>query len=490
MAEIGVVPGGGLPWGGIVKVQTPFTDQVTERLLTQQADRRKFQQETTQQTDELMNKELANVRSADMGTVVDSYGKWKNISMQMLNPAVQSNPKLYNELQIQKNAALGQTMGAINRSAQLNSQAKELVAERKSKPNLYSDDFGDKIAAFNATPMNELANHPKYGDLSNPDSFRYTGSQTDFNKIEATAAGKPLPVAGAEKVEKLNDLQTRRTPTEFGSTPTQFFENVKGQFAQHIAGRDASAAWEAVPEPQRAAVDQQFAAISPEKWQAMTGTAKPQVIAPTDPNNPAENYAAYRAKVYAINAAPRAGTPKLETNEQAKLGLQFNQREAMEALREGNREKLAGMRHDWKTLDVKAKDNVMNGVVNDMLEEAKANPRQYKLADGTVARQFEIPASTILKKEFAVPDDKNHPILVDAFRLSEDGKHVTPIFFKPGQSGASRAVDADISKPMTIGEFKARAAKAMFGTKESARETGKPGEGAAPTTGGSGIKWQ
>lgn len=317
---------GNVPFGNAFLVETPYTDRITAALQSQQADRRKYQQQTTLATDEMMNKELANVRSADMGTVVDSYGKWKDISMKMLSPNVQANPKLYNDLQIQKNAALGQTMGAINRSAQLNGQAKELVNERKAKPNLYSDDFGDKLAAFNATPMNQLAAHPKYGDLTNPDAFRYTGSQTDFAKIEGAAAGKPQPVAGAEKVEKINDLQTRRTPTEFGSTPTQFFDNMKGQLAQHIAGRDASAAWEAIPEQQRAAVDQQFAAISPEKWQAMTGTAKPQVIAPTDPNNPAENYAAYRAKVYAINAAPRAGTPRMETNEQAKLGLQEQER--------------------------------------------------------------------------------------------------------------------------------------------------------------------
>lgn len=465
---------GGVPFGNAFLVETPYTDRITATLQAQQAERRKYQQQTTLATDEMMNKELANVRSADMGTVVDSYGKWKNISMQMLNPSVQTNPKAYNDLQIQKNAALGQTMAAINRSAQLNAQAKELVTERKTKPNLYSDDFGDKLAAFNATPMNQLANHPKYGDLTNPDAFRYTGSQTDFGKIEAAAAGKPQPVAGAEKVEKISDLQTRRTPTEFGNAPAQFFDNVKGQLAQHIPGRDAAAAWEATPEQQRAAVDQQFAAIAPEKWQAMTGIAKPQVIAPTDPNNPAENYAAYRAKVYAINAAPKAGTPQVVNNEQAKLNMQFDQRAAMEALREGNREKLAGMHHDWKNLDSAAKDNVMSGVVNDMLDQAKANPPQYRVTGGKTFRQYEIPASTILKKEFAVPDDKGHPILVDAFRLSEDGKTVTPIFFKPGQTGKMGAVDSDISKPMTIGEFKARAAKAMFGVKESARETANP----------------
>lgn len=337
--QIGQFPGGGAPWGGIVKVETPFTDKVTTALLQQQNDRRQYQQKTTQDTELMMNKELANVRSADMGTVMDSYGKWKNLSMQGLSPRIQSNPKLYNELQIEKNAALGETMSAINRSAQLNGQAKELVQERKAKPNLYNDDFGDRLAAFNSTPMDQLQNHPKYGDLSNPDAFRYAGSQTDFGKIEAIAsdAGKEKPVQGAEKTDRISDMQNRVTPTLFGSTPGQFFENMRGQLAQHIPGRDAAAAWEAIPEQQRATVDQQFAAISPDKWLSMTGQPKPQVITPTDPNNPAENFAAYRAKVYAINATPKAGTPQNVINEQSKLGYQEAEKLRTVAAQHANR---------------------------------------------------------------------------------------------------------------------------------------------------------
>lgn len=472
MAEIGQVPGGGLPWGDIVKVDTPFTDRVSAQLLAQQADRKKYQQETTLKADELMNKELANVRSVDMNQVIDSYGKWKNISMQMMNPKVQADPKLYNQLQVQKNAALGATMAAINRSAQLNAQAKELVAERKGKPNLYADDFGERLNAFLNTPMDKIAQHPKYGDLTNPDAFRRTGGRTDFNKLLTTAAGQMKPIEGAEKVEKLNDLQTRYTPTLFGNTPAQYFESLRGQLAQAIPGQDAAAAWEAIPDQQKAAVDEQFRQMSPDRWKAITGQEKPQMIAAVDPNNAAENWAAYQAKIYALNAAPRAGTPRLETNQQAKMAKQFDQRVAFEALREGNREKLASMKRDWHNLDKSAKEEVMNGVVQDMLDQAKSKPAaSYEPSTGGVVRQYDIPASTILKKEFAVPDEKGHPIPVDAFRLSEDGKTVTPIFFKPGQTGEKRAVNADLSKPMTIGEFKARAAKAMFGAKESVKET-------------------
>lgn len=345
--QIGQVPGGGLPFGGIVKTDTPFTDKVTAALLAQQNDRRQFQQKTTLATDELMNKELANVRSVDMGQVTDAYGQWKNLSMQALSPKVMADPKLYNQLQVQKNAALGTVMGAINRSSQLSAQAKELVTERKLKPNLYNDDFGDRLAAFNATPMDKLQNHPQYGDLSNPDAFRYAGSQTDFAKLEATAsnAGKEKPVQGAEKTERISDLQNRVTPTLFGSTPTQFFESLRGQLAQHIPGRDAAAAWEAIPEQQRAAVDQQFASISPDKWLSMTGQPKPQVISPTDPNNPAEQFAAYRAKIYAINAAPKAGTPQNVINEQSKLGYQEAEKLRTVAAQHANRMLEIGARY-------------------------------------------------------------------------------------------------------------------------------------------------
>lgn len=342
---LGVVPGGGLPFGGIVKTETPFTDRVTAALLQQQNDRRQYQQQTTLSTDKMMSQELANVRSVDMGTVMDGYGKWKNISMQMFSPRVMADPRLYNELQVQKNAALGTTMASINRSAALNAQAKELVTERKLKPNLYNDDFGDRLAAFNSTPMDKLQSHPQYGDLTNPDAFRYAGSQTNFQNLENTAAGQPKAVANADKVERINDLQTRRTQTEFGATPVQFFENMRGQLAQHIPGRDAAAAWEAVPEQQRAMVDQQFAAISPDKWLSMTGEAKPQVIAPTDPNNPAENFAAYRAKLYAINTQPRVGKVSMETNEQAKLGLQEDERLRTVAAQHANRMLEIGARY-------------------------------------------------------------------------------------------------------------------------------------------------
>lgn len=463
---------GGVPFGNAFIVGTPYTDRITAALQSQQADRRKYEQQTSLQTEEMLNKELANIRSVDMGVVTDSYGKFKNISMQMRQPSVMANPKLYNQLQMQRNAALGETMGLINRSVQYNSLGKQIGNNIQSKPDSYSDDGSKMLNTFYNTPMDKLTAADYNGkptDLTDLKQYQYTG--VDLSKLHAGAAGKQVTHYD-DGTTDASGVQTTQHGYQYGNTPLQYRDAYLPGLAGYQANRTARANWAQHSTNQQDLEQMDAAYQNSPNWKKL-GMA-PQQLPAYNPNDPVGNEATYQAKQYLVGLNPAEVKTATSTNQAAKMGVQFQQREAMEALREGNREKLAGMRHDWKTLDTKAKDDVMNGVVQGMLDEAKNNPRQYKASGGQVTRQFEIPASTILKKEFAVPDDKNHPILVDAFRLSEDGQSVTPIFFKPGQAGSTRAVDMEISKPMTIGEFKARAAKAMFGVKESAKETATP----------------
>lgn len=471
--EIGVVPGGGLPFGGIVKAQTPFTDQVTAQLLAQQADRRKYVQDTTTQTDETMNKELANVRSVDMSDVMDSYGKWKNLAMQSLSPKVMSNPTLYNQLQIQKNAALGQTMGLINRSAQYNALGKQIGTNIQSRPDYFGDDAGKKLSTFYNTPMDQLTSANYNGqpaDLTDTQQYRYQGG-VDLSKLHAAAIGKPVTHYDNGSTDA-SGVQTTQHGYEYGNTPAQYRDAYLPGLAGEQANRTALYNW-AQHSSNQQDLDQLDAAYQNSPNWKILGMA-PQQLPPYNPNDKVGNEATYQAKKYLVAMNPNEVKAATVTNQGAKLNLQFDQRKAMEALRENDREKLAGMRNDWKNADEKTKDDTMNGVVNDMLTQAKnGGVVAYKPAEGGVVRQYDIPASTIMKKEFSVPDDKGHPIPVDAFRLSEDGQSVTPIFYLPGQTGKMRAVDTNVSKPMTIGEFKARAAKAMFGVKESAKETGQ-----------------
>jgi hypothetical protein len=332
--------------------------------------------------------------------------------------------------------------------------------------------------------MDQLQNHPQYGDLTNLDNYRYKGmNNADFGAMEKVAAG--APAQRYQKEEQISPLQKNITPYTFGNTPAQFQQSLRDQYSKNPqVYRSAAAAWESIPQQEKDRVDQLYAQIPTEKWQQM-GVQGPQAIAPTNPSDPADNLSAYKAKLYAINNNPAAGKMYSNIDQNAKMNKQFNQQDVMEALKENDREKLAAVRHQYKQLDIKQQATVLDDTYNAIVDDAKnSGTYTYNAANGAVSKQYEIKVSPALKKEFSIPDDKGHPIYPDAFRMSEDGKTVTPIFYKPDQTGQTRAVDANVSKPMTSVEFKARLGKGLFGAREAAKESNNSVHSS------SGITWQ
>lgn len=481
MPEVGERPGGNGPWGDSFIVQTPNLDRISQQYQQMALDRKAYIQKEGQQTNDLINKELANVRSVDMGGISDLYNKWKQASQPLyFNKALLNNPKKYNEAQMQANALQGELRAKINQSAQLNQVGKQLAQDRTTpgKSNLYSDDFGDKAAAFWKTPMDQLQSHP-LGDLTNPDTYRYRGmNNTNFGALEKVAAG--TPTQKYQKEEQISPLQKNITPYTFGNTPAQFQQSLRGQYASNPATyRAASAAWESIPQQEKDRVDQAFASLPKEKWEQM-GAGGPQAVEPTNPNDPADNLAAYKAKIYAINNNPAAGKVYPNIDQAQKMKVQFDDRKIMEAIKEGNREKLKTLGHEFKKMDVAQQSSILDNTYNSMIDDAKSSGTYtYKTANGKVSKQYEIKASPALKKDFSVPDEKGHPIYPDAFRIDDSGNTVTPIFFTGKAVNGIKSVDEAVSKPMTSVEFKARLGKALYGVKEAAKET---------TTGGTHIE--
>lgn len=463
-------------FGDIYRTDTPVLDRVTQQLQQQFANRQAYQQKESLNTQEMVNKELANVRSIDMPDVIDSYNKWKGLKQNVLfNKSLQMNPKSYNAAQIEANAAYADVVSKINRSAQLNNFGKQLATDRNTpgKSNMYADDFGDKAAAFWNTSMSQLQNHPKYGDLSNLDNYRYKGmNSVNFGQLEKTAMG--TPIQRFQKEEKISPIQKNITPYTFGNTPAQYQDSLRGAYATNpTTYRAASAAWEAIPQEEKDRVNQLYAQIPLEKWQQM-GLQEPQSISPVNPNDPADNLAAYKAKIYAVNNNPSAGKMYSNIDQEAKLGVQFDQRKALEAIKENNREQLKTLGHQFKQMDNNEQASKLDDIYNIMMEDAKkSTPLPYKLVNGQVIKQYEVKASPILKKEFSIPNEKGHPLLPDAFRIDDSGKTITPIFFKPDQTGNMVSVDMDKSHPMTSVEFKARLGKALMGVKEANKGSNK-----------------
>jgi len=136
------------------------------------------------------------------------------------------------------------------------------------------------------------------------------------------------------------------------------------------------------------------------------------------------------------------------------------------AARNASSKNLIDYRNKNKEASQAEQGDAINTFMSKMFMEAKKNPRTYLPKEGGEIKQYEIPASQEMKNIFAYKDDKGHPVSPDVIRFSDDGKTITPIFYKGAISGTgSRGVDEENSKPVSAEEIKLRLGKSLFGIK-------------------------
>jgi hypothetical protein len=122
----------------------------------------------------------------------------------------------------------------------------------------------------------------------------------------------------------------------------------------------------------------------------------------------------------------------------------------------------------------------VDGFVDSMFESAKNNPHIIK-DRGKLEKEFEAPTTEETKKMFAYKDDKGHPVYPDVLHFSEDGKKVTPIFYKGnGPVTGNREIDRRNSRPVLVEEFKVRLAKELTGVKGASKQLGSSVTPSAP----------
>jgi hypothetical protein len=468
-------------FGGIFNAATPNLDRVTQQLQQQYADRKAFLQKETEQSDEVLNKEMAGVRSIDTPDVIDAYNQYKSSRQnQLFNKSLQQNPKLYAQAQMDANAKYANVLSMINKSKQLNDFGKQITTNRFQKPDVYADDAGDLLSTFYQTPMSKLTGADYKGkkvDLTNLDNWRYAAGNVDLTKTYSTAAGKPVTHYDDGTTDE-SGIQTTQHGYQYGNTPLQFRNTALTGLAGSQASRRARYDW-AQHSASQQDLDQLDAAYqnSP-NWQKLG--LQPQPLPPYNPNDPIGNEATYQAKQYLVSMNPAEVKAATTVNQGAKMtkqaDLRLHGQEVMEAIKEGNREKLAGIKHQYKQMDVKEQSQVLDDTINGMMDDAtKSGTYEYKSADGKVSKQYEIKASPELKLAFPTVDAKGHKYPADALRFDPANKTVIPIYYKRDENGKivednnTRPVTEE-SKPVTFGEFKAIVGKTFFGTREAAKE--------------------
>lgn len=444
-----------IPTGDAFIVNTPKLDQARQQLLNQQMQRRTYQQKDATQVEGQLARQFSRIRSVDTPEVMSAYGDYKNIKKQLLfNPKIQNNPMAYNDLQQQANEALAKTLELSDKSAQYKQQGHDLFTSYRTHPDRYADNFGDLMGNFNNTPMSKLADHPT-GDLTNPDTYMYRGSNTDFGALDKTSRGTPRVVYSDETPVDDKGLQTKITPYSYGNSPAQYYQGMLGSLQKRGAGRDAAASWEHMVATTPALIEhvnQEYDKITPDQWKKMTGTDKPQVITP-DPTNSADQFAAFQAKAYALNNLPQAGKESTRQNlaqilpaknvEREKIQQNtFKQQKIMQNIRNNQAIGRIDLHRLYAKQDAAGQDALVNAHFDNEFDEAKKQaPESIPTESGKPLVGFKVNPIDVIAKEFMGKYEKGHPIKPTEFIISPDGKTMTGVFTKASPDGKSAIVD-------------------------------------------------
>jgi hypothetical protein len=447
-------PSGGA-YGDAFIVQTPRFDQARQQLMQEQMQRRMYQQKEATQIDGQLAKQFSRIRSVDTPEVFDSYNQYKNFKKQLLfDPKIRNNPQAYNQVQQQANEALATTFQKADQSARYNQMGRDLFTSYRGHPDRYADNFGEMIGNFNSTPMSKLADH-ETGDLSDPSTYMYNGANTDFGSLDKIARGNQQVRTSIEEPLDTQGLQTRVTPYSYGNSPAEYYQSMLGSLGKRGAGRDASANWEHLQAANPALVEhvnQEYDKITPDQWKKMTGSEQPQVINP-DPTNNADQFAAYQAKVYALNNLPQAGKVSTRNNQAAILGeknterekLQqntFRQQKVMQQIRNGDAIGRINLHRLYAKQDAAGQNALVDEHFNDEFNEAKKQPPENIPTDsGKPLVGFKVNPIDVIAKEFMGKDEKGHAIKPTEFIISPDGKMMTGVFTKVSPDGKTAMVD-------------------------------------------------
>ncbi len=476
-------------YGDIFLAGTPALDRTAALLYQEQKQRQAKAQQENAAADAQMQKEFANVRSADVPDVINAWGKYKTLKKQLLfDKSLQNDPKKYAQVQQQANEALADTHSTINGSKEYKDILKGVNQAHGTHPDNFVDNYGELVSAAQNTPLKQLKTH-KLGDLSNMDAFMYKGPDQDFSKIFSGAAGQPKQVYSDEAPVDKVGLQTKITPYLFGSTPKQYAESVVGALGTHKAAKAASFLWNHVSQSERDQVNQDFAQIPIEKWKK-AGMQAPQDL-PTNTGNDAVDFANYQAKKYFIANEPKEGMPQYKTNDAKKFQMETQRQQQMESIRHANAKDLIDYKKKIDPNDTQLNDTWANTYRDKVFEDAQKEPLvaiSETTQSGKKMYGHRVPLNKVLVDALTI--GKDAPVRV---YVTDDNK-ILPIYLyydekgNPLKTPKGSAINEDLSRPISDVQFSvnlgAKNATGKAKTKEI-RAALSGGTSPSPSTGGS-----
>lgn len=430
------------PRGEAHIIDTPYLDRLSQQLFAEQKQRQIMRQQRQQAMDDEFAKNVANVRDADVDDITNAYGEWKLMNQELMKKKGGINPQ--DQLALLRSKA--NVMKSINASAAERKREDEMAKAMMNKPEDYEDDAYELMIKKRRLPISvgfqETIKTPEgtetIRDLADLNTYKYKGTDFDFQKTQKEAEGQLKDILGEETLTP--DGFTYTTPvTQFGNTPAQYKESLLGSMALRKAGDAAERLWSKIPKETVAEIDRLYREIPKDKLKKM-GLNEFQDLKVNNPENAAEQYATHMAKLYAINSEPKEGKPVTRRNEPAYLKAQLDKEKEMAALRHGYAVALK------KTPGAKP--------IGDNEDESLYLEDAYDLAVDEAFKKMNYASGALQNDE--VPMELN-PVFMKAFAkqgiepesayVKKDGT-IRPMYYQYNADGTKTAIPG-LSKPMT-----------------------------------------
>jgi hypothetical protein len=421
------------PFGDAFIVGTPNIDRLSQNLYLEQRQRELQRKKDAADLDNEFSKNVAAIRSPDVGKLTELYTDWKMASQQAMKKKGGVSPE--------EQMKLLQKKGAMYKWVALSKENMPEESQLGKDIGLHPYDYDDNASRLLAKRMGLSSDQlESYKDekgnpinLKDYNTYLSKRTNTDFGKAVADAYGTEDERVLSKQERK--DGTTFITPVyKYGKSPLEVKERLIGNFATRQAGRDAERQWDSIPEDEKKSTIIAFNAMPLEKWQRM-GLDGPQDLTPKNPDSKAEKLASLLAMQKALATEPKEGRPVTRDDKQA-----IDERNFQQQLQ------LAKTHHDYRMGELDHADTLkgmndaqknvwIGGYLDDETNKARTGingvkkPMSFYGTGEAATAGNEIPLSATLLKAFT-KDGKSPDKLIVTF----DDKYV-PIFYRRDKEG-------------------------------------------------------
>lgn len=260
-----------------------------------------------------LQKEFANVRSADIPDVVNGYNDLKRIKQQMLfNDKVKNNPIELAKIQQQANVKENQLRQLMAQSRELKETDKAINQRMLSHPDDFDENAGSQFAQHLNLPLAERYKMNAIGVTP----YLYKGvDMAKLGALSKQAAGTPTEVPYGQPTVADEGYKIQQNYIKRGANPVQYAEMMYKGLQTNKLSQGARTLMNQMSPQKIADITQKFASIPDKDFEEKWGVPKSALTENVLPDDKAGQYVLLDAMNYAVNNMPTESAPKFRPNE-------------------------------------------------------------------------------------------------------------------------------------------------------------------------------